>query len=475
MVATLGGIPIFDINALYLVYGLGFFTMGVAIIVQIMQPSQLSFAKTLWLLAFFGILHGFSEWGYIFVPLQAAGHEEYLVNLSVIHLTLEASSFAFLLAFGLRLYTNKVQLYAGVPIGILLVWFAYFTYFLYERPLAVWYVDSEIWERYLLCFPGALISGLGIWRRQLEVAHWGEKINRNFRDAGIVLLIYSAVSGLMVPRGDFFPSNILNNQTFLIVFHIPVQIVRALLSIILSWFVAKILVIFRMEYTRNIEKIEALQLVFSERQRIANDIHDGAIQAIYGSGMLLERAAELISKKPLRSKELIEKVNVQLNETIASLRRYIHGLETENFGQEEFKEKLIEILENFREACPQVSITYQIEIPVWFALLPGGQEHSLFIVQEAIANATRHADCTHIEVEALGDNTQFNLLIKDNGIGNMAINADDFHEIKLTGHGIRSMQHRAQQLSAQFLIEGTDKGTWVKLHLNRVVDRCDQA
>ena len=127
--------------------------MGVAIIVQTMQPSQLSFAKTLWLLAFFGILHGFSEWGYIFVPLQAAGHEEHLVSLSIIHLTLKASSFAFLLAFGLRQYTNKVQLYAGVPIGILLVWFAYSIYFLYKRPLAVWYVDSEIWERYLLCFP----------------------------------------------------------------------------------------------------------------------------------------------------------------------------------------------------------------------------------------------------------------------------------------------------------------------------------
>lgn len=76
--------------------------MGVAIIVQILQPSQLSFAKTLWLLAFFGILHAFSEWGYIFVPLQAAGHEELLVILSVLHLTLKASSFAFLLAFGIR-------------------------------------------------------------------------------------------------------------------------------------------------------------------------------------------------------------------------------------------------------------------------------------------------------------------------------------------------------------------------------------
>ncbi|WP_460000967.1 sensor histidine kinase [Paradesulfitobacterium aromaticivorans] len=473
---TLGGILIFDINALYLVYGLGFFTMGVAIIVQILQPSQLSFAKTLWLLAFFGILHAFSEWGYIFVPLQAAGHEELLVILSVLHLTLKASSFAFLLAFGIRQYTNKGQIYAGVPIVILLVWFAYFIYFLYKRSLAVWYVDSEIWERYLLCFPGALISGLGIWRRQAEVANWGLKINKNFRDAGIVLLMYSVVSGLMVPPGDFFPSNILNSQTFLLIFHIPVQVVRALLSLILSWFVVRILVVFRMEYTRNIEKIEALQWVCSERQRIANDIHDGAIQAIYGSGMLLERAAELVSIQPLRSKELIERVNARLNETIDSLRRYIHGLKSENFGQEEFKEKLLEVIDGFREACPQITITHKIKVPVWFALLPGGQEHVLFIVQEGLANATRHADCSQIEVEVLGDEREFDLQIRDNGHGNLDLKAGDHANASmLSGYGIRSMQHRAQQLSAQFLIEGTAKGTWVKLHLNRVVDLCDQA
>ena len=445
--------------------------MGVAIIVQILQPSQLNFAKTLWLLALFGILHGFSEWGYIFVPLQAAGHNEQLISLSVIHLILKATSFAFLLAFGLRQYTNRILFYAAMPIGILLLWLAYSIYFLYERPLATWYVNSEIWQRYLLCFPGALISGLGIWRSQVEVADWGEKINRNFRDAGIVLLLYSVVSGLLVPQGDFFPSNILNNQTFLMLFHIPVQIVRALLSLVLSWFVVRILMIFRMEYTQNIEKIEALQWVCNERQRIANDIHDGAIQAIYGSGMLLERAAELVSSNPLRSQELIEKVNVRLNETIVSLRRYIHGLKSENFGQEDFKEKLLEILDSFREACAPIMFNSKIAVPVWFALLPGGQEHVLFIVQEGLANATRHSSCSRIEVEILGDEREFDLRIRDNGHGNLDLNAGDpANASMLTGFGIHSMQHRAQQLSAQFLIEGTSQGTEVKLHLDRVVE-----
>lgn len=462
---------IFDINALYLVYGLAFFSMGVALIVQILQPSQLSFAKTLWLLAFFGFTHAFSEWGYIFVPMQAAGHEEHLVILSVFHLTLKASSFAFLLAFALAQYTKKVQIYGLVPLVILLIWFAYFIYYLYERPLAVWYVYSEIWERYLLCFPGAFIAGLGIWRRQVEFADWGQKIKTHFKDAGITLLLYSIVSGLMVPPGDFFPSNWLNSQTFLAFFHIPVQVVRALLSIVLSWYVVRILLIFRLEYARNMEKINVLHMVNSERQRIANDIHDGAIQTIYGAGMLLERASELIIINPTRSKELIERVIIRQNETIEALRRYIHGLKSENFGQEEVKERLVEVVEQYREAFSTLTITHKIEIPVWFVLLPGAVDHALFVVQEALANAARHAGCSRIEVEALGNEKVLDIKIRDNGKGNPVLESEVLQTTEsLAGHGIRSMKYRAKQLNATFLIEVTEKGTCVNLHLNRVVD-----
>lgn len=68
---------------------------------QIIQPSQLKLAKTLWLLAVFGFTHAVSEWGYLFVPIQTAGREEYLLILMMVHLAFIALSFAFLLAFGL--------------------------------------------------------------------------------------------------------------------------------------------------------------------------------------------------------------------------------------------------------------------------------------------------------------------------------------------------------------------------------------
>ena len=47
---------------LYLFYGLAFFTLGVAILSRDIRLSELGIARIIWLLAVFGIVHGFHEW-----------------------------------------------------------------------------------------------------------------------------------------------------------------------------------------------------------------------------------------------------------------------------------------------------------------------------------------------------------------------------------------------------------------------------
>ena len=47
---------------LYLLYGLAFFTLGVAILSRDIRLSELGIARIIWLLALFGIVHGFHEW-----------------------------------------------------------------------------------------------------------------------------------------------------------------------------------------------------------------------------------------------------------------------------------------------------------------------------------------------------------------------------------------------------------------------------
>jgi signal transduction histidine kinase len=443
--------------------------MGLAISMQIIQPSQLKLAKTLWLLAVFGFTHAVSEWGYLFVPIQSAGREEYLLILLMVHLAFMALSFAFLLAFGLAQYYEK-KIYILVPAAIFVVWYANFIFYFDKQALDIWYVKSEIWARYLLGFPGAILSGLGLWRRRQELKVWGVKISENLRNASITLLIYSVLGGLIVPAGDVFPSRILNNQNFLLLFHIPVQVVSAASSMFLSWYVLRILSVFRLEYEKNIEKIEKLETLCTERQRIANDIHDGAIQAIYGSGMLLDRVSELIDHDPVRSKELITKVIERYNETIKSLRRYIHGLKSDDYGQAAIEQRFHHMFNEYREGFPNIKFEVSINIPIWFIFIANAVDHTFFIMQEALANAARHSGGSSISVEIYGDELLYRMTIKDNGrgIGFERKNINQlFSGSGLHGHGIDSIHQRSKQLNSKLEIISNDQGTQVMVQLER--------
>ncbi len=441
--------------------------MGLVIFMQIIQPSKLPLAKTLWLLAAFAFTHAISEWGYLFVPLLSIGRANILLLLMTVHLSFMTLSFAFLLAFGLAQYSSRKDVYLLIPALIGIFWYINFIAFFDQKALDPWYVKSEIWGRYLLGFPGALLSGLGLWRRRPELSIWGPRIDRYLRDASVTIIIYSVLTGLIVPPGDFFPNTIINNQTFFNLFHVPVQLVRALLSILLSWYVFRLLSVFRLESRTNLEKIERLESIISERQRIANDIHDGAIQSIYGAGMLLDRASELIDSDHNRSKIVIDQVILRLNETIDSLRRYILDLKSEDISQKDVQQRFKQAIKQYSEVFPKIVIFDSIHLPIWFSLIPGAVDHTYFILQEAIANAAQHANCSKIHVKMMGNEHTFNIEIRDNGIGIYEDIIKNKSVGGLHGHGIRSMEQRARQLSSKLQIKSDQDGTTLIVQILR--------
>jgi len=364
----------------------------------------------------------------------------------------------------------RKKIYILIPAAIFVVWYISFIFFFNKQAINIWYINSEIWARYLMGFPGAILSGLGFWRRRQELKVWGVKISHNLRNASITLLIYSVLGGLIVPAGDVFPSQFLNNQNFLFLFHIPVQVARAVSSMFLSWYVLRILSVFRLEYEKTIEKMEKLETLCAERQRIANDIHDGAIQSIYGSGMLLDRASELIDQDPARSKELITKVIERYNETIKSLRRYIHGLKSDDYGQADVEQRFHQMINEYREGFPHIKFEVSINVPIWFIFIPKAVDHTFFITQEALANSARHSGSSIIAVELYGNEQLYRLTIKDNGrgLGFESENANQISSVSgLHGHGINSMQQRSRELNSKLEITSSDQGTQVLLQLER--------
>ena len=63
-----------DITVIYFIYGLSFFTLGLAVLLESGRVPMLAEASILRPLAAFGILHGLHEWMELFLmPLEAQG------------------------------------------------------------------------------------------------------------------------------------------------------------------------------------------------------------------------------------------------------------------------------------------------------------------------------------------------------------------------------------------------------------------
>ena len=91
---------------LYLLYGLAFFTLGVAILSRDTRFSELGIARIIWLLALFGIAHGFHEWLELLEQLEPDIKTPLFMLFRHIVVSI---SFLFLLYFGL--FLNIITLY----------------------------------------------------------------------------------------------------------------------------------------------------------------------------------------------------------------------------------------------------------------------------------------------------------------------------------------------------------------------------
>src|SRR5512135_3399862 len=86
------------------IYGLTFFTLGLAIAFQSRHYSRLDLARSLSWLAAFGLLHGLYEWGELFSPVQEAYLSVQGIKiLHGLHLVFLTVSFACLFEFGVTL------------------------------------------------------------------------------------------------------------------------------------------------------------------------------------------------------------------------------------------------------------------------------------------------------------------------------------------------------------------------------------
>ena len=453
----------FDLNReiIFFVYGLVFFILGFAIILQTRQSSRLDLARTLRWLAIFGITHGFYEWGDLFLPIQG----EYLSRetmqvLYFIHKILLAVSFACLFEFGIAVQpmSKRVRGFHRPSVIIFAVWFFIAFIIIPGNPNDIeWRKVTNALARYLIGFPGGVLAAYGLRAHTLQLIKPLNvpKIVQMFQIAGISLGIYAVVGGLVVPPVNFFPGKYINTDTFTNIFGVPPLVLRSFVGMVIAFTVIRALEIFSLETDRRIENLEQQQIINAEQERLARDLHDGAIQKVYTAGLLVESAAKLAEPETELDKRLKRAV-VVLSDSILDLRRNLSELHSHTQTTREPLSALLQKIVENPSYNTMVHISVNVDLPEGKHISDRRVGHLLAIVNEAMANTVRHAQAQNVSIESydIGEFLQFQ--IRDDGIG-LPANAQN-------GYGLRNMRDRARLLNSKIDFKN-NKGFVVTLEI----------
>jgi signal transduction histidine kinase len=213
--------------------------------------------------------------------------------------------------------------------------------------------------------------------------------------------------------------------------------------------------IFDLETERRIEQLEQQQIINAEHERLARDLHDGAIQKVYTAGLLVESAEHIADPESELGKRLKRAVGV-LSDSILDLRRNLAELHAHTqTSSEPLAVLLHEIAEN-PNYNSMVKVMVQTELPEEKSMSERRMGHLLAIVNEAMANAVRHAKAERVEIQAKDGGEALHIQIQDNGKGLPS-------ELK-DGYGLRNMRDRTRLLNGKIEFKN-NKGLLVTLEV----------
>lgn len=150
-----------------------------------------------------------------------------------------------------------------------------------------------------------------------------------------------------------------------------------------------------------------------ERRRIARELHDGTAQSLAAILVRL-RVLESAEDADVRGRRIAE-LKEQVLTVLEEVRRTAHGLRPQNLEELGLGPAIRQHARSLRAGG---SVPVEVEVLDEPLRLPADAELALYrIVQEAMTNAVRHADATHVRVRLWKGNEQATATVEDDGKG----------------------------------------------------------
>ncbi len=472
--------PSFDTLLLFVffIYGLTFFTMGIALAFEGGRFPALAAAKVLRPLAIFGLIHGTHEWVDAYLLQSDSLQVTLPVWVSWFRLALLISSFIFLIIFDIqafRLFPHSSHTLDRILFSLLGIYLLVITISAGSALLTKQVRFDQLFSvlaRYILAVPGAIAAAFSLRAQALNSSGEERKhLVTHLTVAAVGFGIYG-LAQLFVADTNMFPARYINAEAFRTWSGFPVQVVRMAAAILITLGLVRATQLAERERQRQLQAVQKMHLDAieerdryrhelllhtvkaqeEERSRVARELHDETSQILAAFSLALAT----LRKRASRSKDalpLVDQLQLLSKQMSQSLYRLVHDLrpaELDDLG-------LVPAIHYLQENNAQKGLNVSIDVSGHYRRLDPIVETVLFrVAQEALNNVVRHAQVAeaHIQVDFLPQ--KIILRISDAGIG--------FDPEKpLTpphGWGLAGMMERVSLVGGQLLIESASgKGT----------------
>ena len=201
----------------------------------------------------------------------------------------------------------------------------------------------------------------------------------------------------------------------------------------------------------------------AERARVARELHDGAIQALFGIDMKIEAIRRESGDGSGEVAAELAEVQQLLRREVLALRELMQALRpVEIDSGEQLPDVLAGLVERFRRdtGIPArfISTAGRVLVP------PAKAIEIIRIVQEALVNARKHSDARNVLVRLTGGDGRYRLVVEDDGRGFAFEGRLTAEELDRQRLGPAIIKERARVAGAELAVDSTPgAGTRVEL------------
>ncbi|MBE7158078.1 MAG: hypothetical protein INR62_06525 [Rhodospirillales bacterium] len=200
-------------------------------------------------------------------------------------------------------------------------------------------------------------------------------------------------------------------------------------------------------------------LVLQERNRIAREVHDTLAQDFVSVSLQLDIASTFLRTQQVElAAEQLQDTRRLVKEGLQAARQSIWNLRA-TAGEDSLPTRLSALVgrSSFAGRPPRLTMGGA------FRKLPAAVEgEALRIAQEALSNASRHANATDVEVTLFYSPDDLQLTVRDNGQGFLLEEAAS----KAGHYGLRGMRERSETLGGELMIASSpENGTTISLRV----------